>query len=82
MNSTADIENWEGALGPHSEREPLFYGLNAGDNSVRLVGPSPGQIYDYERDEFEQLIAEGEWVLAEDDPENEVFRTPADDQPY
>ncbi|WP_152421326.1 hypothetical protein [Natronococcus amylolyticus] len=60
MNSTADIENWEGALGPQSENEPLFYELNAGDNSVRLVGPSPGQIYDYERDEFEQLVAEGE----------------------
>ena len=82
MNSTADIENWEGALGPQSEREPLFYELNAGDNSVRLVGPSPGQIYDYERDEFEQLVAEGEWILAEDDPESEVLRTPAGDQPY
>lgn len=39
MNSTADIENWEGALGPQSEREPLFYELNAGDNSVRPLVP-------------------------------------------
>ncbi|WP_152424842.1 hypothetical protein [Natronococcus jeotgali] len=81
-NSTHDIENWEGVLGPQSESEPLFYELNSGDNSVRLVGPSPGQFYDYDRDEFEQLVTEGEWVLAENDPEKEVFLTPDGEQPY
>ena len=81
-NSASDIENWNGALGPQSESEPLFYELNVGENSVRLVGPSPGQLYEYDRDEFEQLVADGEWVLAEDDPENEVFQTPNGDQPY
>ena len=81
-NSASDIENWNGVLGPQSESEPLFYELNIEENSLRLVGPSSGQLYDYDRDEFKQLVADGEWVLAEDDPENEVFRTPNGDQPY
>jgi hypothetical protein len=78
-NSTPDIENWNGTLGPQSESETLFYELNVRENSVRLVGSSPGQLDDYDRDEFEQLVADGEWVLAEDGPENEVFRTPNGD---
>lgn len=77
-----NIENWEGALGPQSEDEPLFYELKTEGDSVRLVGPSPGQLYEFPKSEFESLVDEGEWVLADNDYEKEVYRTPEKEIPY
>jgi hypothetical protein len=76
------LTDWDGALGPQSDAEPLFYELKIDDETVRLVGPSPGQSYQYDRDEFETLVANGEWLLANDDWENEVYVTEAGEQPY
>mgnify|MGYP006301592879 FL=1 len=80
--ANVDLDEWEGALGPQSEGEPVFYEFKFDDNSVRLVGPSPGMLYEYSRGEFEALVEEGEWIPATNDIENEVFRTPDGEQPY
>lgn len=84
MSSTADVDlgEWEGALGPQTEEEPLFYELNINNDRVRLVGPSPGMKFEYSREEFERLIEHGEWILANDDWENQVYSTPDGEQPY
>lgn len=78
----SDIEEWDGALGPQSDTEPLYYELRVKDQSVRLLGPSPGQLYDYDLDEFKSLVAQDEWILADNDTKNEVFHTPDGDHPY
>lgn len=77
-----DIDEWDGAIGPQSEDEPLFYELQIEDETVRLIGPSPGQLHEYDIDEFESLVAQGEWVLADNDPANEVLHTPGGERPY
>jgi hypothetical protein len=84
MPETANVnlDEWEGVLGPQSEGEPIFYDMNLGEDEVRLVGPSPGMLYEYSREEFDSLIEEGEWIPAINDIENEVFRTPGGDQPW
>ncbi|MFC5365544.1 hypothetical protein [Salinirubrum litoreum] len=84
MSDTANVDlgEWEGALGPQSEGEPVFYEMTLGEDEVRLVGPSPGMLYEYPRGEFEALVEEGEWLPATNDIENEVFRTPEGDQPW
>ena len=76
------LEKWEGALGPQSDKESLFYELTIDEEKVRLLGPSPGQKFEYDRSEFEQLVTDGEWILANDDWENQVYHTPGGEQPY
>lgn len=78
----ANLDKWEGALGPQSEDEPIFYELREIDSGVRLVGPSPGMAFEYSYDEFDRLIEEGEWILANDDWENQVYSTPDGEHPY
>ncbi len=79
-----EIEEWNGVLGPQSSDEPMFYEIQISNQEVTLVGPSPGMVYKYDIDEFTSLVANGEWILAEDNPEKEVFHTPdgQPDQPY
>lgn len=79
---TSQFSNWEGALGPQSDDEPLFYELNIEGENVRLIGPAPGDKFEYTLDEFDTLVTEGEWVLANDDWENEVYITPDGTEPY
>jgi hypothetical protein len=38
--------------------------------------------FEYSRGEFEALIKDGEWVPADEDRENEVYRTPEGELPY
>ncbi|RDI72884.1 hypothetical protein [Halopelagius longus] len=84
MSDTSNVEigDWEGALGPQSEDEPMFYELSVDGDRVRLGGPSPGMEFEYDREEFEELIDDGEWILADDDWENQRYLTPAGEQPY
>ena len=84
MSDTTNIDpsEWEGALGPQSEDESVFYELEITNDRVRLIGPSPGMEFDYSREEFESLIKDGEWIPANDDWENQVYQTPDGEQPY
>ena len=77
-----DLHDWDGVLGPQSEPEPMFYELTLTDDEVRLTGASPGMAFEYSRTEFEALIEDGEWVPADEDRENEVYRTPDGELPY
>ncbi|RDI71985.1 hypothetical protein [Halopelagius longus] len=77
-----NLEDWEGALGPQSDDEPLFYELTTDGEEIRLVGPSPGQKFEHSRDEFIDLVAAGEWIVADDDWENQVYLTPDGERPY
>lgn len=79
---TPDLDEWDGALGPQSADEPLFYELQIGEGGVRLFGPSPGQRQEYDRKEFETLVTEGEWILANHHPEKDVYQTPDGDWSY
>ena len=80
--SDVELDEWEGVLGPQSEAEPMFYELNLDDDRVRLSGPSPGMEFEFDRVEFEELIDDGEWILADDDWENQRYLTPGGPQPY
>ena len=77
-----DLHDWDGVLGPQSEPEPMFYELTLTDDEVRLTGASPGMAFEYSRGEFEALLEDGEWVPADEDRENEVYRTPEGELPY
>lgn len=80
-DTTADIGNWTGAIGPQSEDEPLHYDLEVDGNSVKLIGPL-GALKRYDRTEFEQLVSDGEWILADVDFDNEVYHTPNGEIPW
>ena len=84
MSGTAnvDLSEWEGALGPQSDDETAFYELKVSNDRVRLIGPSPGMKFEYPREDFERLVEDGEWILANDDWENQVYLTPGGEQPY
>jgi hypothetical protein len=81
-SDSVDVDDWEGAIGPQSEEEPMFYELDLDTDSVRLVGASPGMEFEYSVEQFESLVDDGEWILATDDREKEVYLTPAGEIPY
>lgn len=72
----ADIAEWDGVIGPQSNDEPLFYELQVENETVRLIGPAPGQLREYAVEEFRALVNEGEWMLAAEDPDDGTVRTP------
>lgn len=82
MADTRDITKWDGAIGPQSAEDPIYFELQTDGDTVRLVGPSPGQLHEYELTEFEALVNDGEWILATHDPDTGEYHTPDDTNSY
>lgn len=78
-----DIEAWDGAIGPQSGNDPGFFEIEfSDDGSVLLTGRGPGMLRSYGRARFEALVADGEWVLADEDRARRVYVTEDGERPF
>jgi hypothetical protein len=77
------LEEWDGAIGPESAPDPSFFELDVrADDTVVLQGPGPGMLRSFGRGRFEELVAEGEWVLADEYPARQVYETPGGERSF
>jgi hypothetical protein len=78
-----DLDDWDGAIGPASADDPAFFEFDLSEeDTVLLQGPGPGMLRSYGRERFETLVAEGEWVPADEYPAREVYETPDGERPF
>lgn len=66
------LDDVDGVVGPQSTDEPLFYEVRVEDGEVSLLGSSPGMAENFDRDTFDRLLDEGEWLPAEIGPDGDV----------
>lgn len=76
MNESIDITEWDGTLESQFDDNPLHYEPRVDDGEVHLVEPSPTDLHKYSIDRFTDLTSEREWILADNEWENQQYNTP------